>query len=80
MGKDENKNTPRQAVGCGRRHNIIRGLESALSTAIEKGMSAVTLSKRVSKYLRDLTHLKRTTRNDLERLLIFMIVNINQLV
>ena len=59
MGKDENKNTPRQAVGCGRRHNIIRGLESALSTAIEKGMSAVTLSKRVSKYLRDFDSLKK---------------------
>lgn len=35
-----------------------RGLEAAISSAIEKGMSAVTLSKRVSKYLNDFPSLK----------------------
>ena len=36
-----------------------RGLEHTLSVAIEKGMSAVTLSKRVSKYLEDFPSLKK---------------------
>lgn len=35
------------------------GLESALSTAIERGMSAVILSKKVSKYLKDFDSLKK---------------------
>ena len=36
-----------------------RGLEHTLSVAIEKGMSAVTLSKRVSKYLEDFPSMKK---------------------
>lgn len=36
-----------------------QGLESAISTAIEKGMSAVILSKKVSKYLNDFDSLKK---------------------
>lgn len=36
-----------------------KGLEATLSTAIERGMSAVVLSKRVSKYLRDFDSLKK---------------------
>lgn len=36
-----------------------RGLEHTLSVAIEKGMSAVALSKRVSKYLRDFDSLRK---------------------
>ncbi len=36
-----------------------RELECAISAAIEKGMSAVTLSKRVSKYLNDFDELKK---------------------
>ena len=36
-----------------------KGLETTLSTAIERGMSAVVLSKRVSKYLRDFDSLKK---------------------
>lgn len=35
------------------RENVKKSLERALSTGIEKGMSAVNLSKRVSKYLND---------------------------
>lgn len=36
-----------------------RSLEAAISTAIEKGTSAVTLSKQVSKYLQDFPSLKK---------------------
>lgn len=37
-------------------------LEDAISCAIEKGMSAVTLSKRISKYLQDFPQLQRDYR------------------
>lgn len=39
--------------------NYKQGLEFALSSAIEKGMSAVTLSKRVSRYLNDFESLRK---------------------
>lgn len=38
--------------------NYVQELEYAISSAIEKGMSAVTLSKRISKYLNDFPSLK----------------------
>ena len=38
--------------------NYVREMECAISSAIEKGMSAVTLSKRLSKYLNDFDSLK----------------------
>ena len=38
--------------------NYVRGLECAISSAIEKGTSAVTLSKRLSQYLNDFQSLK----------------------
>lgn len=38
-------------------------LEDAISCAIEKGMSAVTLSKRISKYLQDFPQLQRDYRD-----------------
>lgn len=38
--------------------NYVRGLECAISSAIEKGTSAVTLSKRLSQYLNDFPSLK----------------------
>lgn len=39
--------------------DYISGLEAALSVGIQKGMSAVTLSKRVSKYLQDFDLLRK---------------------
>lgn len=39
--------------------NYKQGLEFALSSAIEKGMSAVTLSKRISRYLNDFESLRK---------------------
>ena len=39
--------------------DYIAGLETAISSGIEKGMSAQTLSKRISKYLIDFDKLKR---------------------
>lgn len=38
--------------------NLIRELEQTISTAIDKGQSAVVLSKRISKYLNDFPSLK----------------------
>lgn len=38
--------------------NYVREMEFAISSAIEKGMSAVTLSKRISQYLNDFDSLK----------------------
>ena len=40
-------------------NDYIKGLETAISVGIEKGMSAVTLSKRISKYLIDFDTLKK---------------------
>lgn len=39
--------------------NYVKGLEDAISCAIKKGTSAVTLSKRISKYLKDFPSLRK---------------------
>ena len=40
-------------------NDYIEGLEAAISNGLSKGMSAITLSKRISKYLKDFPSLKK---------------------